>query len=319
MTTKPSWFALGISATAWIGWSYVDARASKDATFPTSLEMPTCAAGYCGTYFRVVGKSSAGLVSRDGRQWIPQVVVLATNWRSVCRGNNTIVAIGSDGQLRTSSDSCDWTLRASGVPSALHRVAFGNGRFVAVGNEGALVTSEDGIHWTPRNSGTDERLRGAAFGAGRFVVVGYEGTILTSRDGRRWRPRSSGTTARLQDAAYGNGTFVVVGWYGVILTSPTGLEWTQRRTGTPQHWLRVFIDDGLVTHGNKGSDLGPPLPALSIHWWTAHGSALDWDSARGGGPTVRQGFRETTQAKTFPDRHDNKLGLPGPNPRKATS
>jgi len=318
MTTKPSWFALGISAAAWIGWSHADARASEAATFPTSLEMPTRPAGNCGLQFRVIGNSGAGFVSRDGRQWNPQVVVLATNWRSVCRGNNTIVAIGSDGHLRTSSDNCHWTFRASGVSSALHRVAFGNGRFVAVGNEGALVTSEDGILWTRRNSGTDERLRGAAFGADRFVVVGYEGTILTSRDGRSWRPCSSGTAVRLQDAAYGNGTFVVVGWHGVILTSPTGLEWTQRRTGTTQHLLRVFIDDGLVTHFDEASALGPPLhPALSIHWWTARRSAFNLDSVRAVRSTVRQGFQETTQTNPFPDRHDNKLGLPGPNPRKA--
>lgn len=320
MTTKSSWFVLGISATAWIGWWHADVRASEEATFPTRLETPTRPAGNCGLHFRVIGKSGAGFVSRDGRHWTPHVVVLATNWRSVCRGNNTIVAIGSDGQLRTSSDSCHWTLRASGVPSALHRVAFGNGRFVAVGNEGALVTSNDGILWTPRNSGTDERLRGAAFGAGRFVVVGYEGTILTSRDGRRWRPCSSGTAARLQDAAYGNETFVVVGWHGVILTSPTGLAWTQRRAGTTQHLLRVVIDDGRATHSDGASVFGLPLhPALSIHWWTAHGCAFGWDSARADQSTVRQGFQETTQAKTLPDRHDNKLGLPGPNPRKATS
>lgn len=136
MTTKSSWFALGISATAWIGSPHADVQASQEATFSTKVETPTLAARYCDLHFRVVGKSGAGFVSRDGRQWTPQVVVLATNWRSVCRGNNTIVAIGSDGQLRTSSDGCNWTLRASGVPSALHRVVFGNGRFVAIGNEG---------------------------------------------------------------------------------------------------------------------------------------------------------------------------------------
>ena len=93
--------------------------------------------------FLVAGEGGLGLSSPDGLSWTPRVVTLLTNWRSVTRGHSIVVAVDCGGQLRTSNDEVNWTVRDSGTRSSLHSVACGNGRFVAVGNEGAVVTSEE--------------------------------------------------------------------------------------------------------------------------------------------------------------------------------
>jgi hypothetical protein len=74
-------------------------------------------------HFLVAGDSGAGLISTDGVHWTPHAVLVATNWRSLCHGNGTYLAVGTDGRLRSSKDGVVWTLRDAGVPFALHRVA----------------------------------------------------------------------------------------------------------------------------------------------------------------------------------------------------
>jgi photosystem II stability/assembly factor-like uncharacterized protein len=190
--------------------------------------------------FLAVSHEGSQFVSETGAAWnhVPHLARDEwTNWRSLTRGRDRLVAVGTDGLLYSSKDDGhSWSRVPLVIPSALHRVVWGQERFVAVGNEGTIVVSRDGEHWEQASAGTDERLRGIAAGKGCLVAVGHGGVIVRSCDGRRWRTQKSPTAQRLTDVAFGDGRFVAVGWNGIILVSVDGRQWEQQSVG-PEHRL----------------------------------------------------------------------------------
>jgi len=99
-------------------------------------------------------------------------------------------------------------------------LTYGGGTLVGVGRDGTIRSSTDGgVTWTTVPSGTGAELKGVTYGNGLFVAVGRGGRILTSRDGAVWRRQNSGTDADLCAVAYGDGIFLALG-NGVVLTSP---------------------------------------------------------------------------------------------------
>jgi len=141
-------------------------------------------------------------------------------FNSLTYGGGTLVGVGRDGTIRSSTDGgVTWTTVPSGTGAELKGVTYGNGLFVAVGDGGTVLTSPDGFAWTQRTTDTNVRLEGVTYGNGLFVAVGRGGTILTSRDGAVWRRQNSGTDADLCAVAYGDGIFLALG-NGVVLTSP---------------------------------------------------------------------------------------------------
>src|SRR5437867_5179274 len=92
---------------------------------------------------------------------------------------------------------------------------------VAVGDNGAVYTSSDGVSWKRQNSPVlTQWLRGVAFGNGTFVAVGENGFVATSpNNGNSWNKRDSGTTTNLNRVAFTSGFFTAVGENGMTLTS----------------------------------------------------------------------------------------------------
>lgn len=83
----------------------------------------------------------------------------------------------------TSIDGSTWTkIDVSGTNSYLESVTFGNNQFVAVGSEGEIRTSPDGMTWTPQNSGTTNSLGSVTYGNDMFMAVGSSAIILTSKN-----------------------------------------------------------------------------------------------------------------------------------------
>jgi hypothetical protein len=160
--------------------------------------------------------------SADGftSAWKNRMGLLYPMFKSLTYGGGTLVGVGGNGTIRSSTDGgVTWTTVPSGTGAELKGVTYGNGLFVAVGDGGTVLTSPDGFAWTQRTTDTNVRLEGVTYGNGLFVAVGIGGTILTSRDGAVWRRQNSGTDADLCAVAYGDGIFLALG-NGVVLTSP---------------------------------------------------------------------------------------------------
>ena len=143
----------------------------------------------------------------------------------VSHGNDTFVAVGDNGTIRTSSDGVTWGAADSGTAASLRTIIYSDEQFVVVGQSGTILTSPDGVSWTAQTSGVRGFLSGLAFSGSRYVAVGASGMIITSPDAITWTPVSSGTSRFLQGLSYAEGLFVAVGGGGTILTSVDGLAW----------------------------------------------------------------------------------------------
>ena len=102
-------------------------------------------------------------------------VLLAVTWTP-----NQFVAVGTNGELMSSSSGFVWATQSSGVTNTLRDICFGRGALTAVGEGGSIVTSADGTNWIKRISGTSAQLNAVAYGHGSLVAVGNGGTILES-------------------------------------------------------------------------------------------------------------------------------------------
>jgi len=83
-------------------------------------------------------------------------------------------------QVITSPDGAVWTERTTAITEQLSGLAYGNNTFVAVGSNGTILVSADGFAWASRKQPLPDFLYDVAYGNGTFVVVGANGTILQS-------------------------------------------------------------------------------------------------------------------------------------------
>lgn len=176
-------------------------------------------------------------------------------------GNGLYIAVGTQGNMVSSSDAVTWTKQVLDTDNNLYSIAYGNNQFIAVGYNGTILSSPDGETWTPRASGTTDMLWRVAYGNGMFVAVSNLGGIYTSHDGSTWTRRDSGvgTSIFLRGVTYGKDQFVVTGANGVIITSPDGITWTSRASGTTQVLYDVtYGKNCFVIVGYSGTVLTSP-------------------------------------------------------------
>jgi hypothetical protein len=108
--------------------------------------------------------------------------VSTTNWLYRVRWlNQTLIAVGQNGTILTSTNATAWTSRSSGTTAWLTDVAFIEDAWFAVGLSGTVLTSTNLVNWTSRGTLTKKPLYAAATDAGQLVVVGVEGVILRSQ------------------------------------------------------------------------------------------------------------------------------------------
>src|SRR5262249_9607812 len=138
----------------------------------------------------------------------------------VAFGNQTLVAVGWNGAIYTSTNAFDWVLRSFGTYSTFSQVVYSAPWFYAYG--GSVIRSTNGINWSTASSFPTLGPRTAS-GAGYTVsLISTNGgsQILISTNGASWTVAYASTNY-LTSVAYGNGTFVVVGINATILqTSP---------------------------------------------------------------------------------------------------
>ena len=142
----------------------------------------------------------------------------------------------------------------------LNGITFGDNTFVAVGKTGAIRTSSDnGSSWDNGTSGTTYYFNEVAYGDSTFIAVGQNGRIYTSSDnGTTWsRATWDGSSAHLTGLAYGNNVSIAVSSSNVIKSTDNGSNWTLKSSAVEVYDM-VFGNRtasgevatcGTITHG----------------------------------------------------------------------
>ena len=185
------------------------------------------AAAWSGTEFRVVGDGGVMIASPDGVTWSPRASKTTANLNGIIWSSTKFVFVGDGGTILTVLPTGTPTLRASGTLQNLNAIgASANGTLVTVGAQGTILTSTDGITWIPRTSGTGASLQGVTASGTQILVVGTSGRILTSPNGTNWTIRQSKTSSDLGGTTWSGTLFVAVGKFGTIDVSPDAVTWT---------------------------------------------------------------------------------------------
>ncbi|MDZ8118139.1 hypothetical protein [Pontiella agarivorans] len=162
-----------------------------------------------------------------GVVWSNLPAFTAESLQGVDAAEGLFLVCGGSGELYSSADGTNWTLRATPVSSFLSGIAIGPASCVAVGAGGTLLKgSADGTVWTAVSSGTSDWIYRVRWLEDRFVALGENGLIMTSPDGQDWTSRSSGTSKWLTDVTYLNGRWYVSGYQGTLLTSTDPAAWS---------------------------------------------------------------------------------------------
>jgi len=147
----------------------------------------------------------------------------------------------------------------------LYGVAFGNNTFVAVGAGGTVRTSSDnGSSWDNGTSGNSYYFDEVAYEDSRFIAVGQYGRIYTSSDnGTTWsRSTWNGSTAGLTGVASGNNVSIAVSSSAVIKSTDNASNWTLK-SATVEVYDMVYghrtasgkvATCGTITHGGDHDD-----------------------------------------------------------------
>jgi hypothetical protein len=120
-------------------------------------------------------------------------------------GDNTFVAVGKTGAIRTSSDNgSSWDNGTSGTTYYFNEVAYGDSIFIAVGQNGRIYTSSDnGTTWSRATwDGNSAHLTGLAYGNNISIAVSSSNVIKSTDNGANWTLKSS--AVEVYDMAYGN-------------------------------------------------------------------------------------------------------------------
>jgi hypothetical protein len=185
-----------------------------------------------------------------------QITTNSFELHHVVYGNGHYVAVaeyGDGGEIYSSEDGLNWTLRFSDNNSWGLTLNYSGGCFAGVGGFGIADVSTNGTNWTssflPVYDFGAEMGQAITYGNGVYVTVGDTndiGNIQTSPDGVTWTSRSVSPTpgGRISSVAYGPLTFVAVG-------NNDGYEYTSTGVSAGTTWIRRGIPGGSkISYGN---------------------------------------------------------------------
>ncbi|WDE12560.1 Ig-like domain-containing protein [Thalassomonas haliotis] len=222
---------------------------------------------FTGSEFIAAGLQKV-MFSLDGVNWTPSVPNSAEVFHGLNFDLNTLVIVGENGTIETSSDGSNWTIRSSGTSEHLYDIA-GNGTdlLVAVGGNGVVLNSSDGLSWLPVTSTTSANLYAVEYGNGLYMAVGDTGTVITSSDGVSWSLLSSLGSDALNDVIWDGGKFIVAGDNSQLLGSSDASTFNQVDTGDHNNFNGIAYGNGTVIRA--GSD--------SVFWLS--NDAISWSSS----------------------------------------
>jgi len=145
-----------------------------------------------GTQFYTVSGGGAILTSPNGVNWTYRATIPSSPWTSYIDefafGNSTVVAVGPNSWVYSSTTPDTWTSR-TGSPSSSTTwvdIVFGQTKFVAISGQGNVMRSSNGVTWA--SSGTlnadnsPSALTNIAYGNGVFVAFGKGSYYFTSSE-----------------------------------------------------------------------------------------------------------------------------------------
>ena len=286
-----------------------------------SLAFPSAVLGVAAnqvddTAYFVTDSSAAAA----GVVWTTRTSAASNSWNSVTWGDDTFVAVSSDGtgnRVMTSPDGINWTTRTSAANNQWQSVTWGGPAgqkgFVAVSSPGTVMTSPDGITWTTRTAAVNNSWKSVTWGDDTYVAVSITGTnnrVMTSPDGINWTSRTSAANNSWNSVTWGDDTFVAVspdGGGNRVMTSPDGINWTTRTSAADNAWNSVTWGGPA---GQKKfvavSTQGTVMTSNDAIAWTTRTSAANspWSSVTWGGPAGQERFvalSYTGPAMTSPD------------------
>lgn len=185
------------------------------------------------------------------------------------RTNHPLVAVADSGQLATTTDLVNWTLRDTGTRRWLrsavwHGLSDTNVLLVVTASEGGILVSDDASSFGLVSLGTTDWIEGVASSGSRLVAVGDNAAVYTSDTGTNWVRRATPFNNWLRGVAYRTGgPFVAVGEGGLIASSPDGITWTRRTSGVTTALnraapYRLNGNDGVLVAGDGGVVLYSP-------------------------------------------------------------
>lgn len=206
-----------------------------------------------GSYWVAVGQDTSANSNESGvwksadedptSTWTQQTVTTpdaSTPLRAVSWGNGTWVAVGANGEIRTSTDGATWTARTAdgSFTDDFWGVAYDATLdiWVIVGDGGEIQTApgSDVTTWTARtadDSYTDIFKDVIASGDGTFVAVGDSGEIQYSTNGTSWTVAATSMDSSTDHEAvsYNDGIFIATGTgtgnFCVVVVSEDGINW----------------------------------------------------------------------------------------------
>jgi hypothetical protein len=193
--------------------------------------------------------------STDGLSWF-QVRQNQNEIRKYAQNEDIVIAAGTSGTVRTSTDLINWNVTTSNFGSTqIVGATFGNGTFVIGGFNGRMRISTDTVVWTTVTSGFGTSVvRTVIYENEIFVSAGNGGKVGYSTDATNWTVVvPTATSTILFDSAYGNGMFAIVGSLSRVLYSSNGINWTAGSTGMGvTHTNISYIDGMFITDVTSG-------------------------------------------------------------------
>jgi hypothetical protein len=231
---------------------------------------------WVGDRFVAIGTRSVlqvVLESPDGGAWQDVAVDedLPTNPTNLTAGLGnplpTFVAVGTQGQLATSTDGRAWERRGHSLGVTFSDVAWTGDRWVAVGFRGEILTSADGRVWERATSPTDKPLFAVAAGGGRTVAVG-NGEAVTTSDGVSWSLHAV-PWSYPRDVVWDGWRFLTVASDsagGAILASTDGETWSRLDDGGLPYLSSLVLVDGTYLALEFHWSGGPWTSTDGVHW-----------------------------------------------------
>lgn len=197
--------------------------------------------------FVAVGYNNA-YTSSNGINWNSPTNLQISYPSAIDYGNNIFVAVGYSGEISTSPDGDQWTLRNSGTTYSLNDIRFINGQFIIAGSHGVVLSSVNGIDWTPVDTGTTVDFYSVSESA-NYYVLGSANGIIYSTNGAVFAPRDTHTGITVSGLAFGNDTLVAGGDESTILQSDTIVA-----ANEPDIFVSPSnVDFGAVTIGSSSA------------------------------------------------------------------
>lgn len=199
----------------------------------TKQDLQSIATNNLGRWL-AVGEAGAATMSTDTINWIPMIVGVVANLRSVFFANGQWVIVGDAGTILVSTnDGGSWTAKPCPIPAAnLYGVSYASGRWTAVGVNGSagviVYSTNNGDTWSfvAANAGVAGNLC-VAYGNGNWLVGGLGGQLLRSPDGVTYDVRSYGSTAPIYDLAYGEGKWIAGALRAIRQSTNDGTTWVE--------------------------------------------------------------------------------------------